>query len=101
MKNKIVIQPPIPESEIVQLLLLKDKRGLECLYDTYAYSVYAIIERYVTGLVAEEVLYKCFLYYWNHIGTFDPSTKGLFTWMACIARKFAKERLEEDKMSFL
>jgi RNA polymerase sigma factor (sigma-70 family) len=88
------IKEQIPEAELVTLLIQRDKRGMEYLYDNYSSTLYGVVLRIIKAEdVAEEVLQDCFLKFWNKILDYDASKGRLFTWMINIARNLAIDKL--------
>ncbi len=77
----------ISEEDLISLLVSRDMKGMEILYDNYSSALYGIIHRIIQNdEMAEDVLQDAFLKIWNNFSQYD-STKGrLFTWMVNIAR---------------
>lgn len=93
-QNKVIATlKTISENELVSLLLKKDKRSFEYLYENYSSAIYGVILRIIRSEdMAEEVLQDCFLKIWNKIEDFDPEKGKLFTWMINIARNMAIDK---------
>ena len=86
--------PKLSENEIVQLLLQRDPKGINVLYDQYAELIYGLICKIVKiEDVADIVLQDTFLKIWKKIDTYH-SYKGRFlTWVLNIARNTAIDML--------
>jgi RNA polymerase sigma factor (sigma-70 family) len=84
----------ISEEDLIALLVSRDMKGIEILYDNYSGALYGIIHRIIQNdEVAEDVLQDTFLKIWNNFSQYD-STKGrLFTWMVNIARNQAIDKV--------
>ena len=85
---------PDPESELIQQLILGDKRGLEKLYKSYSAALLGIISRIVKQPdLAEDVLQETFVKIWKSADQYDAAKGRLFTWMARLARNKAIDHL--------
>lgn len=92
----------IPENQLVERLLGKDKAALTYLYDNYGSALNGVIHRIVKDdEVASEVLQDAFLKIWSNIHSYDAKKGKLFTWMLNISRNLAidKTRSKEFKKS--
>lgn len=84
----------IEEDELVALLINKEKRGIDILYDNYSAALFGIIQRIVLNdEIAEEVLQETFLKIWNNFGQYDPAKGRLFTWMVNICRNLSIDKV--------
>jgi RNA polymerase sigma-70 factor (ECF subfamily) len=85
---------PISEKDLIHLLVIQDKKGMEYLYDNYSSALYGVILRIVKSEdIAEEILHDCFLRIWNKIVEYDSSKGKLFTWMVNIARNLSIDKI--------
>jgi len=90
----------LSESQLAELLVQKDKRALEYLYDNYSASLYGVILRIVGGeKIAEEILQDVMIRVWTKISTFDPNKGRLFTWMLNISRNLSIDKLRSKEIS--
>ena len=84
----------ISEETLVRLLVNRDKKAMEYLYDNYSSAIYGVILRILKAEdIAEEVLQDCFLRFWNKINDYDHTKGKLFTWMINISRNLAIDKL--------
>jgi RNA polymerase sigma factor (sigma-70 family) len=84
----------IEEEELIQLLLNRDRRGIEILYDNYSSALYGVILRIVRNdEVAEDLLQEAFLRIWNNSGQYDSAKGRLFTWMVNVCRNLAIDKV--------
>lgn len=88
----------IPEPQLVELLINKDKSAFEYLYDNYADSLYGIISKIVKDDdIAEEVLQDAFLKVWTKIIFYDRAKGRLFTWMLNLSRNLAIDKIRSKE----
>lgn len=81
---------PYTESELVELLKLKNQRAYNYLYDNYSAAIYGVICKVISDTdEAADVMQEAFIKIWKHIGQYDTSKGRLFTWMIKIARNLA------------
>ena len=81
--------------QLVTLLLSRDEKGFNYLYDNYSPAFYGVIFRIVKyEEEANEVLQDTFVKIWNSITSFDQNKGTLYTWMLNIARNSAIDRLK-------
>lgn len=81
--------------QLVTLLLSRDEKGFNYLYDNYSPALYGVIFRIVNyEEEANEVLQDTFVKIWNSITSFDQNKGTLYTWMLNIARNSAIDRLK-------
>jgi RNA polymerase sigma factor (sigma-70 family) len=84
----------ISEEELISLLVGRDMKGMEILYDNYSAALYGIIYRIIQNdKIAEDVLQDAFLKIWNNFSQYDSSKGRLFTWMVNIARNQAIDKV--------
>jgi RNA polymerase sigma-70 factor (ECF subfamily) len=83
-------QVKLSEQEIVSLLLQKDERGFNYLYDNYSAAIYGVVTRVVASKdYADEVIQDVFVKIWKNIAQFDAEKGRLYTWMLNLARNTA------------
>lgn len=88
----------IEEEDLIRLLVLKEKRGIEILYDNYSAALYGVIQRIVgNDEIAEEVLQETFLKIWNNFGQYDSAKGRLFTWMVNICRNLSIDKVRSKE----
>jgi len=81
--------------QLISLLLSRDEKGFNYLYDNYSPAFYGVIFRILKyEEEATEVLQDTFVKIWNSITTFDQKKGTLYTWMLNIARNSAIDRLK-------
>lgn len=87
--------PKHPDDEnIIRLLLLKDERGIDALYDKYSDVLLGLIYGIVKQEdIAEIVLQDTFLKVWNKIELYQVGKSRLLTWLINIARNTAIDML--------
>lgn len=84
----------ISEEDLIALLVQRDMKGMEILYDNYSSALYGVIYRIIKNdEIAEDVLQDSFLKIWNHFLQYDPEKGRLFTWMVNIARNQAIDKV--------
>lgn len=89
----------IDQDQIVSLLLSRDTKAFEYLFDNYAGAIYGIIVRIIIDeTIAQEVLHDAFLRFWEKIDQYDDSKGRLFTWMANISRNLSIDRLRSREV---
>jgi len=83
-------QPKLSEQEIIALLLKRDEKGFNYLYDNYAGAIYGIITKVVhLKEYADEIIQDVFVKIWKNIAQFDAGKGRLYTWMINLARNTA------------
>ena len=81
--------------QLVTLLLRRDEKGFNYLYDNYSPAFYGVIFRIVKyEEEANEVLQDTFVKIWNSITSFDQNKGTLYTWMLNISRNTAIDKLK-------
>lgn len=81
--------------QLVSLLLSRDQKGFNYLYDHYSSAIYGVIFRIVKyEEEANEVLQDTFIKIWNFITSYDQNKGTLYTWMLNIARNTAIDKLK-------
>jgi RNA polymerase sigma-70 factor (ECF subfamily) len=88
------VKSVLTDADIVRLVRLKCRAGVEALYDRYAVALLIAIIRIVPQKdIAEDILEQAFIKIWNSFDLYSPQKKKLFTWMIAIARSLAIEAL--------
>ncbi|MDQ3535565.1 MAG: sigma-70 family RNA polymerase sigma factor [Bacteroidota bacterium] len=88
----------IPEHQLVNQLLAKDKSALSYLYDNYSQSLYGVISRIINDEdTSSEVLQDAFLKIWSNISSYDSNKGKLFTWMLNLSRNLAIDKLRSKE----
>ena len=83
-------QLKLSEQEIISLLLQRDQKGFNYLYDNYSGAIYGIITRIVSSKeYADEIIQDTFVKIWKNIAQFDAEKGRLYTWMINLARNTA------------
>src|SRR5688572_28142005 len=71
---------------MLHLLFLRDKRGIELLYQQYADILYYKISRIITEKdFANEIFQKTFTSIWERYSTFNPDREFFYEWVKDIA----------------
>lgn len=84
----------LSQQEIVKLLLNREERGFNYLYENYSAALYGTIVKVVLfPAEANEVLQDVFVKIWNSIHSFDVEKGTLYTWMLNIARNSAIDKI--------
>ena len=84
----------ISEEDLIALLVKRDMKGMEILYDNYSSALYGVIYRIIgKDEIAEDVLQDAFLKIWNNFSQYDSQKGRLFTWMVNIARNQAIDKV--------
>ena len=84
----------ISEEDLISLLVKRDMKGMEILYDNYSSALYGVIFRIIgKDEIAEDVMQDTFLKIWNNFSQYDSSKGRLFTWMVNIARNQAIDKV--------
>lgn len=77
----------LSEEQLISLLLKKDEKGFNYLYDNYAAALFGVITRMVSSKeYADEIMQDVFVKIWKNIAQFDPEKGRLYTWMLNLAR---------------
>ncbi|MDQ3392894.1 MAG: RNA polymerase sigma factor [Bacteroidota bacterium] len=88
----------IPEGQLVQLLISKDKSAISYLYDHYSHALHGVIYRIIGDEdVSSEVLQDAFIKIWLNIDSYDPKKGKLFTWMLNISRNISIDKLRSKE----
>lgn len=85
---------------MIDLLVARDKKALEYLYDNYSSTLNGVIFKILRSEdLAQEILQDTFLRVWDKIKDYDATKGRLFTWMVNIARNLSidKTRSREFK----
>lgn len=84
----------LPEQELIEALLLKQRHGAEALYSMYSASLLGIISRIINDTeIAEDVLQETLVKIWNSISQYNATKGRLFTWMVNVARNMAIDKV--------
>ncbi|MEO1516143.1 MAG: RNA polymerase sigma factor [Bacteroidota bacterium] len=82
--------PNYSENEIVALLIERDIKGMDILYDQYGDFIFGLISKIISlDDLAEIALQDTFLKVWNKIDSFSTEKGRFLTWMMNIARNTA------------
>ncbi len=82
------------QEELLPLLLRKEERAFNQLYDMYSKSLFSIITNLIKDREeAEDVLQEVFVKIWKNIDTYNQSKGRLYTWMLNITRNTAIDKL--------
>ena len=81
--------------QLLSLLISRDEKGFNYLYQNYSGALYGVIIRIVRYEVeANEVMQDVFVKIWNSVTSYDQNKGSLYTWMLNIARNSAIDRLK-------
>lgn len=81
------------DSTIVQLIIERNEKGLEALYDSYGAILFGILRRTVRDQAqAEDVLSQTMHKAWEKISTYNSDKSTLLTWLNTIARNTSIDR---------
>jgi RNA polymerase sigma-70 factor (ECF subfamily) len=90
----------IEEESLVKMLIARDPKAMEILYDNYSVTMYGVIYRIVQNdAVGEDVLQESFLKIWNNFLQYDPGKGRLFTWMINICRNLAIDKVRSKEFT--
>jgi RNA polymerase sigma factor (sigma-70 family) len=82
---------------LVDLLLQRDRKAFERLYDDYSPAIYGLMLKILRDeALAEDALQDAFVRIWQKIHTYDESKGRLFTWMLNVARNIAIDKLRAN-----
>ena len=82
------------QEELLPLLIRKEERAFNQLYDMYSKSLFSIITNLIKDREeAEDVLQEVFVKIWKNIETYNQSKGRLYTWMLNITRNTAIDKL--------
>jgi RNA polymerase sigma factor (sigma-70 family) len=85
---------PPNDQLLIDLLIRRDNKAFQLLYDTYSPSLHgSIIDIVANKELAAQILQQAFLTAWETINSYDQSRHNLFTWMLHIARRTSIETL--------
>lgn len=85
----------LSSDQLVALLLSRDEKGFNYLYDNYAAALYGIVFRIVQyPEESSEVLQDVFIKIWNSVSGYDQNKGSLYTWMLNIARNSALDKIK-------
>ncbi len=87
----------VSQEEMINLLLQRDRRAFEQLYDDYSAAIYGLVLKVLRDEAqAEDALQDAFVRIWQKIHTYDASKGRLFTWMLNVARNIAIDKLRAN-----
>ena len=90
----------IEEEQLVKLLVGRDTKALEILYDNYSAAMYGVIHRIIQNdKIAEDVLQEAFVKIWNNFLQYDSAKGRLFTWMVNICRNLSIDKVRSKDYS--
>lgn len=95
--------PPVAldEEQLVQRLVARDEQALRLVYEQYAQSLLAVIQRLVRDeALAQDILQEGLLKVWFSIASYDADRGRLFTWMARVCSHQAIDALRSPRNSF-
>ena len=79
-----------PSPAFIKLLLSKDRKAFEILYDKYSGALYGLALKMLKHeALAEDVVQEAYIKVYKKIHTYDPIKGRLFTWMLNILRNLA------------
>jgi RNA polymerase sigma factor (sigma-70 family) len=85
------------QAELIDLLLQRDKKAFEKLYDDYSAAIYGLVLKILRDeAMAEDALQDAFVRIWQKIHTYDESKGRLFTWMLNVARNIAIDKVRAN-----
>lgn len=85
------------QAEMIDLLLQRDKKAFERLYDDYSSAIYGLVLKILRDeALAEDALQDAFVRIWQKIHTYDESKGRLFTWMLNVARNIAIDKVRAN-----
>ncbi|MFM9909774.1 MAG: RNA polymerase sigma factor [Chitinophagaceae bacterium] len=80
--------------EIVELIILRDRKGFNLLYDQFTQMVFGVSNKFVRNKeAAEDLVQETFIKVWKNINQFDPDKASFSTWLLNIARYTAIDYL--------
>ncbi|MCR9287221.1 MAG: sigma-70 family RNA polymerase sigma factor [Bacteroidetes bacterium] len=81
------------EKEIIKLLHVKDRIGLELVYDNYAAAFYGIALKVVKSeALAQDVVQESMIKIWKNGDKYDEKKGTIFNWMLNIVRRTAIDK---------
>jgi RNA polymerase sigma-70 factor (ECF subfamily) len=85
---------PIPDSTLIERIMVGDEAALSLVYDRYAAMLFGTLMRILRdGQAAEEVLQDVFMQLWRNASQFDAVRGSLPAWLLIIGRNRAISRL--------
>jgi RNA polymerase sigma-70 factor, ECF subfamily len=82
------------EQELVLLLLQRDEKSFNYLYDNYSAALFGVIKGIISDEeTAKDVLQEIFVNIWKKIDMYDPLKGRLFTWMLNVARNASIDKI--------
>jgi len=84
----------ISEADLVSLLMDKDERGFNLLYDNYSAAIYGVVLKITRDeAVAQDVVQESFIKIWNNVNRYDSQKGSLFTWILNVSRNLAIDKI--------
>lgn len=78
------------QDQLVTLILKKDPKSFDYLYDMYAENLFGIIFNIIKDKEeSEDILQEVFVKIWNNLDSYNASKGRFFTWILNIARNAA------------
>ncbi len=85
------------QEELIPLIYKKEDVAFTILYDRYAKTVFGLLFNLLQNeKETEEVLQDVFVKIWQNIETYDETKGRFYTWIICIARNAALDRLQTN-----
>ena len=84
----------IEEEKLVKMLVERNTKALEILYDNYSSAMYGVIYRIVQNdVAAEDLLQEAFVKIWTNFLQYDAGKGRLFTWMLNVCRNLSIDKI--------
>lgn len=82
------------QEQLLPLILTKDDRAFNHVYDMYSKSLFAVISNLIKDRdEAEDVLQEVFVKIWKNIDSYNESKGRFYTWIINIARNTSIDKL--------
>lgn len=89
------------EEQLVQRLVARDEQALRLVYEKYAKTLLAVIQRLVRDeALAQDILQEGLLKVWLSIASYDAGRGRLFTWMVRVCSNQAIDALRSPRNFF-
>jgi RNA polymerase sigma factor (sigma-70 family) len=86
--------PSYSDNELVELIKQKDQAACDYLFEKYAGPLHGLINQIIPDSEhADQLLEDTFIFFWQHIDSYDPAKSRLFIWMLQVTRQFAIAKL--------
>jgi RNA polymerase sigma-70 factor (ECF subfamily) len=90
----------IEEDALVKMLVERNEKALEILYDNYSAAMYGVIHRIIQNdAIAEDILQEAFIKIWNNFLQYDSAKGRLFTWMVNICRNLSIDKIRSKEFT--